>query len=60
MNETLEIKTKPIREEIVNPRDYVKIPKEDIEYSKVIPPKLGSHSLGKIKVVYKHLKYRPI
>ena len=60
MNDTLEIKTKPIKKELVSPNDYVKIPREDIEYSRVISPKLGSRSLGKIKVVYKHVKYRPI
>jgi len=60
MNDTLEIKTKPVREEVVNPQEFIKIPKMDIETSKVIPPRLGSRSLGKIKVVYKTIKYKPI
>lgn len=60
MPKAKEIKTRPVKEETVSPKDFLKIPREDIEKTRIIPPRIGSKSLGKIRVVYKHLKYKPV
>lgn len=57
---TLEIKTTPVKEEVVSPREFIELPKSDIAKSRFIPPKIGSKSFGTVKVEYKHLKFKPI
>lgn len=59
MPATLEIKTRPVKKEVVSPSEFLRIPKSDIKSARVIPPKLGSKSLGKVRVEYKHTKYKP-
>lgn len=57
---TLEIKTKSVKKEVISPREFLSIPKSEIEKSIFIPPRLGSNSFGKFKVEYKHTRYKPL
>lgn len=55
-----EIKMRPIKSETLSPKEFVRVKRDDIERAKVIPPRIGSNSLGRIKVEYKHLKFKPV
>ena len=55
-----EINVRPIKSETLSPKEFVKVKRGDIERAKVIPPRIGSNSLGRIKVEYKHLKFKPV
>ena len=54
-----EIKTRPVKEEYLSAKNFLKVNPKDIKRSRVIPPRIGSKSFGKIHVEYKHTIYKP-
>lgn len=54
-----EIKMRPIKTETLTPKEFLKVQRDDIERAYVIPPRIGSKSLGKIQVKYKHTIFKP-
>lgn len=55
-----EIKMRQVKTEMVSPKRFLDIPRNEVRSVKFVPPKLGSATFGKFKVEYKYTKFRPV